>query len=278
MARIRTIKPDFFRHEALYEAERKTRLPLRLAFAGLWTACDRVGRFRWQPRVLKLDVLPFDELDFEKVLAALRDHGFLVQYEYAGEQFGHIPSWGKHQHINQREADSVLPAPDLEGSITCVHVHARGEGKGREVERKGKETDVEPKLDVGPADRIFAYWQREHRHPDAKLTTDRRAIILRALKDYSEAQLCESIGGYRNSPHHMGQNERRTVYDGIELFLRDAKRIDAGLQFARAPPLAAKSAVELARERLRGVSNGRVVSEQSGTGEGSMGQAAGLLR
>ena len=57
MARIRTIKPEFFRHEALFEAEHRAGLPLRLAFAGLWTAADREGRFKWRPRQLKLDVL-----------------------------------------------------------------------------------------------------------------------------------------------------------------------------------------------------------------------------
>jgi hypothetical protein len=284
MARIRTIKPDFFRHEALYEAECATKLPLRLAFAGLFTAADRDGRFPWRPRVLKLDVLPFDELDFEQVLMALRDHGFVVQYEVAGELFGHIPSWGKHQHVNQREADSVIPAPDIEGARICMHVQTRGEGKGREgkgKEGEGKENKVDLKVD-GPVERVFEHWQAQHRHPDAKLTGDRRRIILRALKDYSEDQLRESIGGYRNSPHHMGQNERGTTYDGIELFLRDAKRIDAGLQFARAPPTAAKSAVELARENLLrsmgGGTNGSVVSEQSGYGEGYLGSPTRVLR
>jgi hypothetical protein len=34
----------------------------------------------------------------------------------------------------------------------------------------------------------------------------------------------------------MGQNDRGTVYDSIELLLRDAKHIDAGLAFARNPP------------------------------------------
>ena len=45
MARIRTIKPEFFRHEGLYELEQETGFAIRVAFAGLWTACDREGRF-----------------------------------------------------------------------------------------------------------------------------------------------------------------------------------------------------------------------------------------
>ncbi|GAA4169527.1 hypothetical protein [Shinella granuli] len=80
MARIRTIKPEFFKHEGIFDAEQETGLPLRLAFAGLWTQCDREGRFAWRPRQLKVDILPYDELDFLRVLDALATRGFIVKY------------------------------------------------------------------------------------------------------------------------------------------------------------------------------------------------------
>lgn len=110
---------------------------------------------------------------------------------------------------------------------------------------KQQTTDVEKKVpaepvargrDLSPAERVFNHWQTEHGHPKAKLDDKRKAIIRRALKNYSEADLCEAICGYKNSPHHMGQNDRNTVYDDIELFLRDSKHIDAGIKLARAPP------------------------------------------
>jgi cellulase/cellobiase CelA1 len=75
-----------------------------------------------------------------------------------------------------------------------------------------------------------------HNHPAAKLDAKRRKLIRDALKAYPEADLCQAISGYKNSPHHMGQNDRSTVYDAIELLLRDAKHIDAGLRFYRDPP------------------------------------------
>lgn len=151
MARIRSIKPEFFRHEALYEAEKESGLPLRVAFAGLWTACDREGRFKWKPRTLKLDVLPYDECDFSRVLDALNSRGFIVKYQHEEDEYGCIPSWTTHQVINNRESASILPS--LEESITCTRgprvddacvtplKHAQAEGKGREgkgKERKGK--------------------------------------------------------------------------------------------------------------------------------------------
>ncbi len=152
MARIRTIKPEFFRHEDLFAAERETGLPLRVAFAGLWTACDREGRFKWKPRQLKLDCLPHDELDFSRVLDALTTRGFVVKYAADGREFGAIPSWNEHQVINNREAASTIPeptennkvltrAPRVDDACLTPLVQVQGEGKGKEG--KGKE-DAEP--------------------------------------------------------------------------------------------------------------------------------------
>jgi hypothetical protein len=59
MARIRTIKPDFFRHELLQdlEAENPGLYPM-LFFIGLLTLSDKSGRFEWKPRAIKPRVLP----------------------------------------------------------------------------------------------------------------------------------------------------------------------------------------------------------------------------
>ena len=112
MAKIRTVKPDLFRHEELFESERKYQLPLRLAFIGLLTCCDRDGRFRWKPRTLKLDVLPYDDaVDFSQVLDALWTAGFIKKYRNEEKYYGYIPSWHHHQSINKREPASKLPDP-----------------------------------------------------------------------------------------------------------------------------------------------------------------------
>lgn len=140
MPRIRTVKPDFFKHEALFEAEQETGLPLRLAYIGLWTQADREGRFLWRPRPLKLDVLPYDECDFGRVLDALATRGFLVKYTDGNREIGAIPSFPRHQVINNRESASNLPPPpenigefDASPTRAARVTHAAcGEGKGRE--------------------------------------------------------------------------------------------------------------------------------------------------
>ena len=162
MARIRTIKPEFFRHEGLYEAEQKEKLPLRLAFIGLWTAADKEGRFKWQPRALKLDCLPYEDCDFSRVLDALATRGFIQKYEHEGQFYGVIPSWKAHQVINNRETESTLPDPH-ESTILTREArvddatgtrlkHAQGEGKGREGKGKGKEGE-------GRVDDFDIFWK-----------------------------------------------------------------------------------------------------------------------
>jgi hypothetical protein len=109
---IRSVKPELFRHEGLFDAEIDYQLPLRLAFIALITCCDREGRFRWQLRRLKADMLPFDNVDLTQILDALITRGFIMKYEYQGEWYGCIPSWLRHQSINNRERASIFPGPD----------------------------------------------------------------------------------------------------------------------------------------------------------------------
>lgn len=110
MPKIRTVKPELFRHEALFEAEQEYQLPLRLGFIGLFTCCDREGRFRWQPKQLKLDIFPYDEIDMALVLDVLVVRGFIIKYQANDKFYGCIPSWKNHQCINHREIDSTLPS------------------------------------------------------------------------------------------------------------------------------------------------------------------------
>lgn len=121
MPRKRLIAPQFFTHEELYDAEYESGLPLRLAFAGLWTQADRRGIFEWKPRQLKLAILPFDEVPFAKVLEALAAHGFVQRYEADGRSYGVIPSFARWQTFHQREYASDAPAPPTESGGDAQH-------------------------------------------------------------------------------------------------------------------------------------------------------------
>lgn len=81
--------------------------------------------------------------------------------------------------------------------------------------------------------RVFEHWRTAYNHPKAQLDAKRTKVIREALKHYAESDLLTAISGYKNSPHHMGKNDRQTKYDDIELFLRDSKHIDAGIAFSK---------------------------------------------
>lgn len=118
MARIRTIKPEFFKHHDLYLAEKESGLPLRIGFQGLWICADKEGRFKWRPAAIKLDVLPYDECDFEDVLIELAIGGFIIKYMTAGKEYGYIPSFRDHQRITGSEVTSESRIPDPKSGIT----------------------------------------------------------------------------------------------------------------------------------------------------------------
>jgi hypothetical protein len=250
MGRIRTIKPDFFKHEALYDAEMASGLPLRLAFSGLWTVADRDGRFRWRPRVLKLDVLPYDELDFSAVLDALEAAGFIQRYAIGGEEFGCIPSWHRHQLINAREARSVIPAPETKS--THLHVHARAcmeNARGeRELERKGKEVS-EPDgsssaaaADSSPGRRPAKAYPEAFEAAWAAYPSDRNMSKLEAfeawrkLEDKDREMLMASIPAFRaycrQNPDyrviHMNRYIRYRRFDGHAGANEAPARVDEG--------------------------------------------------
>lgn len=125
MARIRTVKPEFFTHEGLFDLEQKIKMPARLAFEGLWCHADRDGRFEWRPRRLKQQILPYDEIDFSAILDALADAGFVQKYQVAGNTYGSIPTWLRHQKPHHKEEPSRLPAPPEQIVQPCMD-HGRG--------------------------------------------------------------------------------------------------------------------------------------------------------
>ena len=146
--------------------------------------------------------------------------------------------------------DSTPPESALK-STSEPSIQEKGrEEKRREVKGRVLPNHVEPerstangsepvgvgKIPTDAIQRVFEHWRTVHDHPRANLDEKRRKLIAKALHAYSEADLCQSISGYRNSPHHMGQNDRATVYDSIELLLRDAGKIDAGMKFYAEPP------------------------------------------
>jgi hypothetical protein len=122
MGRIRTVKPETFLNEDLFDLERVSKVPVRLAYIALWTVADREGRFEWKPRQLKAAILPHDHLDFAKVLDALERSGRVERYSVDGRDYGWIRSWKRHQIVNNKERPSVIPIAPGEAIPDCAEV------------------------------------------------------------------------------------------------------------------------------------------------------------
>jgi hypothetical protein len=145
MARIRSVKPEFFRHEQLQALEvENPGAYCMLTFQGLWIICDRAGRFGWKPRTIHLDVLPFIEYDIDRTMHLLADAGFIQRYEVQGKVYGHIPSWLDHQTFESLKNERVrFPSPDgffpdKSGKDTGQVRDEFGINQGRVREGKGK--------------------------------------------------------------------------------------------------------------------------------------------
>ena len=113
MARIRYLKPDFFKDEHLKE------LPFeaRILFSGLWCWADKEGRLEDRSERIKVEIMPYDQVDVEKLLDLLAKpkngsgRPFIQRYEVGGEKYIQIISWDKHQKPHHTEKKSLIPPP-----------------------------------------------------------------------------------------------------------------------------------------------------------------------
>lgn len=110
MARIRTIKPEFFTSLTIADLTPEQ----RLTFIGLWTHVDDAGRCVDDPRLIKAAVWPLDDrtaADIEIDLKALTESSLITRYTLNRKRYIAVTSWREHQRIN-RPTKSKLPAPD----------------------------------------------------------------------------------------------------------------------------------------------------------------------
>ena len=76
-----------------------------------FTFAEKACYFRWQPNTLKLDCLPYDKVNFDPALGNLVEAEFIQKYDVGGQSYGVIPTFLKHQRINNKEPESEIPAP-----------------------------------------------------------------------------------------------------------------------------------------------------------------------
>ena len=187
MARIRTIKPDFWTDGAMVKLSPYA----RLLYIGMWnfTMCDH-GHVADDAFKLKLQVLPMDDVDIDALLAEILDAGRVIRVEDPeGRKYLLIRRFEDHQKIDPRwktrcpacaQVDSLKPAetpvslveltqtPQLSPTLTLGR-----EGMGR----GGKKTSSSPAAPPMEFDKFWAQYPRKVGKIAAKTAFDKALRI-----------------------------------------------------------------------------------------------------
>src|ERR1051326_3955480 len=115
MARIRTIKPEFWSSP---DTARLDDPWARLLFIAMWNWADDNGRRTANPKELAGFAFPNDDgissADIRRMLGGIRRAFGVILYEVGGRPYYAIPSWELHQKIDRRSTGRY-PTPE-EGS------------------------------------------------------------------------------------------------------------------------------------------------------------------
>lgn len=149
MARIRTVKPEFWTSEQVVECS----LVARLLFIGMWNFCDDGGNHPASEKSIKMQVFPGDEsissADISAMVDELMDAGLVIEYESGGKSYWHVTGWHhqkiekpniKHPAFYDSLAVSRRPVAD-QSPNGCLPVDPVREGSVRES--KGEECSGE---------------------------------------------------------------------------------------------------------------------------------------
>lgn len=239
MARIRTIKPEFFTSEDICELTPLT----RLFYISLWCEADREGRLIWKEKTLKYRYFPAESMsEFNKACSELIDSDLINLYQVDGKEYCEIPSFKTHQVINNRETESKIPSENKEIDASGTRESGvQGEGKGREgkgKEGKGEETSQDEKASsrrnpITPYQKIFDLYKKHlNGNPDLNLVevmviNDERKAKMKTLWRLVNYKL-DKIDGYfewiyENRNDHkwlFGINSKSWVAD-IEYLCRE---------------------------------------------------------
>lgn len=134
MARIRSIKPDFWTDEKVVELSAFA----RLLFIGLWNFADDDGRMVYSPKKIKMQIFPSDNLDISELFGEIRRESLIDIYLVDDIEYLQVVGFAKHQKIDKRtpskfpDKNQITPNPPELPRIPTTDM----EGKGREEDVK----------------------------------------------------------------------------------------------------------------------------------------------
>ena len=161
MARIRTVKPDFWRDDALSEISAEAAL---LAI-GLLNHSDDEGYFKANPKLIEADVFPLRKLSrsIPVLLRELSDIGYLSLFLGTdNREYGSISNFSKHQSINKPTASKIkelytIPK-DSRSDTVALPLGKERKGKEKEVNGSARFDAVQHLVRVGADKSLVNEW------------------------------------------------------------------------------------------------------------------------
>jgi hypothetical protein len=207
---------------------------------------DAIGKASGRDAV-RVILKELEEAGYLKVDIARADGGAFNGMAYTVSE---IPDF-------QREAANPAPAePETDNPAPDKPAPANPHLTNTEDKQ---DTDTEEKTSLSSlAKEVFDHWRWAMNSPRSKMDDKRKALILKALKLYSVDDLKRAIDGCAISPFHMGANDRKEKYNGLDLILRNAEKIDAFIAKAERPPVAPKASAinqTFSEKNYQGTSN-----------------------
>lgn len=221
MARIRTIKPEFWDSPATARAS----LHARLFYIAMWNWADDWGVGTANPKALLSFAFPNDDdvepRMFRGLAAEIADCFGVEWYSVDGRPYFWIPSWEKHQRTEKR-AKKMNPMPDSHSAplLTCEDtstaevpslnlgesatepriVVGRNRGTGEAGTGEQGSTTSSTGSAVGPvtSSDFATFWEI---YPRKESRGTAEPAYRRALKRASEAQILAGARRYRDDPN-----------------------------------------------------------------------------
>lgn len=144
MARIRSLKPEFFTSEQVVGVS----IPARLLFQGMWVFGDDDGYIAASPVQLKMKVFPADMVDVAELLDELIAAGLVVPEEADQGPVLRVPSFLNHQSpkyptptkYTREGAPLTQHSPKTPGKVekSSGSIHPGEERRGEEREEREK--------------------------------------------------------------------------------------------------------------------------------------------
>lgn len=136
--RIRTIKPDFWTDEKIGELS----MPARLLFIALWNIADDYGNFANKPKQIKIQTMPYDNVDIQELLSELSSIDLITHYSSDNKEYYHLNNFLKHQKIN-RPSPPIYPvfcsdSVSNHGTITDTSVINHGTITDNSLGKEGR--------------------------------------------------------------------------------------------------------------------------------------------